>query len=200
MTDAERDAAFDLLASEAQACLRCPRMQERVAVLSRANGSLRPRVLFICEAPGRKGGDRTRIPMQGDASGVTFRKLLAQIDLPAEEIFITNAVLCNPRKPSGANDRPTSEERRNCADFLRRQLDLLTPPLVVSVGAMALEALAALESHGLSLAQDVGRNVAWRGTRLIPVYHPSPQVLISRRSLERQAQDWQAIRAALTFP
>src|SRR5581483_5515939 len=98
---------------------------------------------------------------------------------------------------TGANDKPTAAEIANCSGFLRRQLDLLRPELVVSVGATALDALNRLEPHGLRLAEDVGRCVAWRGTRLIPVYHPSPQVVISRRSLAEQAADWQAIRRAL---
>jgi DNA polymerase len=191
------EKAFDALAAEAQACERCPRLAARVAVLSRANGSLKPRVVFVAEAPGRRGGDRTRVPMQGDASGQHFRWLLEQAELRAEEVFITNAVLCNPRKETGANDKPTAAEIANCSDFLRRQLDLLCPELVVSVGATALTALQRLEPHGLRLAADVGRCIAWRGTRLLPVYHPSPQVIISRRSLTEQAADWQAIRHAL---
>src|SRR5579862_7056226 len=94
---------FDRLAEEARACTRCPRLAEREAVLSRENGSLTPQVLFVAEAPGRRGGDRTRVPMQGDASGHTFRLLLNGIGLKPEQIFITNAVLCNPRTASGAN-------------------------------------------------------------------------------------------------
>jgi uracil-DNA glycosylase family 4 len=195
-----REQAFDVLAAEAQGCVRCPRLAARMAVLSRANGSLRPRVVFVAEAPGRRGGDRTRVPMQGDASGQNFRWLMAQTGLHAEDVFITNAVLCNPRKATGANAKPISAEIVNCSGFLRRQLDLLCPELVVSVGATALNALDRLEPHGLRLAADVGRCLPWRGTRLLPVYHPSPQVLISRRTLAEQAADWQAIRHALDLP
>ena len=189
---------FESLAAEAQSCVRCPRLAERIAVLSRANGSLHPRVLFVAEAPGRRGGDRTRVPMQGDASGRHFRQLLEQAGLQADEIFITNAVLCNPRTPTGANDRPTAAEIANCSPFLRRQLDLLRPQLVVSIGATALTALGRLEPHGLRLSRDVGHCIPWQGIQLIPVYHPSPQVIISRRTLVEQAEDWQAIRRALT--
>lgn len=193
----DQNDKFDVLVEEASSCITCPRMTERKAVLSRANGVLRPQVLFVAEAPGRKGGDRTGVPMHGDVSGRHFSWLLASIGLTRETIFITNAVLCNPRKASGANDRPTQAEIANCAPFLMRQLDLLLPEIVVSVGATALTALNRLEPHGLRLAADVGRCVAWRGTRLIPVYHPSPQVTISHRPLARQAEDWQAICAAL---
>ena len=60
--------------------------------------------MFIAEAPSRNGADRTRIRF-GDTSGRNFESLLASIKLTRDEIFITNAVLCSPRKP-GANDRP----------------------------------------------------------------------------------------------
>src|SRR5262245_15535199 len=98
---------FDQLADEAAACVVCERMRERQAVLSHLNGSLNPRVMFIAEAPGRNGADRTRIPFHGDTSGKNFEQLLASIKLTREDIFISNSVLCSPRKPSGANDKPT---------------------------------------------------------------------------------------------
>ncbi|HXG24969.1 MAG TPA: uracil-DNA glycosylase, partial [Chthonomonadales bacterium] len=174
---------FAQLAAEAQSCMLCPSMAARTAVLSERNGSLKPRVLFVGEAPGRRGADRTRVPMSGDASGQAFQHLLELTGLSREEVFITNAVLCNPRSETGANRRPSDREVRNCIGFLRRTIELLDPPLVVAMGAVALKALANLEPHRLTLAQDVGRCVVWYGRMLIPVYHPSPQVLISRRNL-----------------
>jgi len=158
---------------------------------------LTPTVLFVAEAPGRQGADRTRIPFSGDASGRAFDHLLASIRLTRDEVFITNAVLCNPRSETGANRSPTLEEVRHCNGFLRRTIDLLDPPLIVTIGAVALAAAGRIESHGLALSRDVGRCVAWYGRRLIPLYHPSPQVLISRRSLAQQEADWQAIRRAV---
>ena len=135
--------------------------------------------------------------MSGDASGRTFQRLLASAGLTPQEVFITNAVLCNPRSESGANRPPRSAEVRNCSAFLRRTIYLLDPPLVVSVGGTALSALGRIEAHGLGLSRDIARCVNWYGRKLIPVYHPSPQVLISSRSLREQEEDWQAIRRAL---
>jgi uracil-DNA glycosylase len=196
MTDEVRDA-FASLAAEARGCTLCPGMAARTAVLSELNGCLAPRVLFVAEAPGRRGGDRTRIPMVGDASGIAFDRLLSSAGLARTEVFITNAVLCSPRSESGANRTPTLAEVRDCSDFLRRTVQVLRPPLVVALGATALAALARIEPHGLALARDVGRSVPWHGRRLVPLYHPSPQVLISRRSLAEQEADWQAIVRAL---
>src|SRR5216684_2454495 len=103
----QRHERFLALSAEAAACTLCPAMCERAAVLSELNGSLDARVLFIGEAPGRKGADRTRIPFSGDQSGKNFERFLASINLGRDQIFITSAALCNPQTSSGANRKPT---------------------------------------------------------------------------------------------
>ena len=193
-----REERFAGLAAEASSCQRCERMRDRVAVLGPGNGSLRPRVLFLAEAPGRNGADRTRIPFSGDKSGENFEALLASIGLTRDEIFITNSVLCSPRKASGANDKPTLGELRNCSDFLRRQVELLDPPIVVTLGAVALAAIKRIQPHPFLLQEHAAQILPWHGRRLIPLYHPSPQVLITSRSLAAQMEDYRSIRAALT--
>src|SRR5437588_13072820 len=122
-----RRKQFVALSAEAATCVRCAEMCERTAVLSHLNGNVDARVMFIGEAPGRKGADRTRIPFSGDQSGKNFDRFLEAAGLNRGEIFITSAALCNPRSASGANRRPSSQELRNCSDFLRRTIDLINP-------------------------------------------------------------------------
>src|SRR5213075_546867 len=105
------------LVTEAANCTRCPSMCAKTAVLSDLNGPLTARVMFIGEAPGRKGADRTRIPCSVDQSGKKFDRFLASINLRRDQIFITSAALCNPQTPSGANRKPTRTEVANCAEF-----------------------------------------------------------------------------------
>jgi uracil-DNA glycosylase len=188
---------FEALVAEASACVRCERMRERQAVLSHRNGALRPKVLFIAEAPGRKGGDRTRVPFHGDSSGANFEKLLASVALRREEVFITNSVLCSPRKPSGANDKPARSEIKNCSAFLQRLLVLLDPPVIATLGAVALEAIRLVEPHAFTLRDHAANVLRWQGRWLVPLYHPSPQVLITVRSLAQQQQDYRVLRRAL---
>src|SRR5215217_5634121 len=69
---APRPTPFDRLCAEAAECRRCPAMAGRRRVLSRANGSPGALVLFIGEAPGRLGGERTGIPFSGDQTGRDF--------------------------------------------------------------------------------------------------------------------------------
>jgi uracil-DNA glycosylase len=193
MTD--RITAFQVLAQQAATCQRCPRLCERSAVLSHQNGNLSPKVIFIGEAPGRLGADRTRIPLVGDMSGRNFDLFLTATGLTRQEIFITNAVLCNPRQEN-RNLRPLASEIRNCASFLQQQIDLLQPPIVATLGSVALQALTALAPHSLTL-NDVGQAYHWYRRQLIPLYHPSPHVVNGRRRVEQQLQDYGVIAATL---
>ncbi|HYP01615.1 MAG TPA: uracil-DNA glycosylase [Pyrinomonadaceae bacterium] len=193
----QKRARFDALAAEAAACRRCAAMCGRTAVLSERNGSVASRVMFIGEAPGRQGGDRTRVPFSGDQSGQNFTRYIASINLKREQIFITNSVLCNPRKASGANRKPSTTESLNCADFLRRQIELVNPRVVVTLGAVALAALSRIEYHQFSLKESAGRVCAWRGRLLVPLYHPSPQVLASHRREDAQLRDYAALAHAI---
>jgi uracil-DNA glycosylase len=192
-----RREEFEALAAEAAACRRCPAMCGRRAVLSGLNGAPGARVMFVGEAPGRQGGDRTRVPFSGDQSGRNFARYLASIGLARADIFITNAALCNPRAASGANRKPTRAEVSNCSDFLRRQIEVVDAPVVVTLGAVSLAALGGLEYHQLSLREDAGRVREWRGRLLVPLYHPSPQVLASHRREAAQLADYRAVAEAL---
>jgi uracil-DNA glycosylase family 4 len=195
----ERRASFQKLVREAASCRVCPAMCERRAVLSELNGSTRAQVMFIGEAPGRQGGDRTRIPFSGDQSGRNFTRYIASINLPRESIFITNAVLCNPRRESGANRTPTVKEMANCSAFLRRQIELIDPRVIVTMGRVSLEALRRIEYHQLNLREAAGKVFEWGGRLLVPLYHPSPQVLASHRREAEQLRDYGAVARALSM-
>jgi DNA polymerase len=153
--------------------------------------------MFIGEAPGRKGADRTRVPFSGDQSGQNFDRFLASIKLKREEIFITSAALCNPRGSSGANRKPTTRELRNCSDFLKRALELINPAVVVTLGSVALDAVRRVHDHGLTLRNAAGKVQDWNGRKLLPIYHPSPQVLASHRRELQQLEDYQAVATAI---
>ena len=193
----EKRKEFQVLVSEAAACIRCPAMCERAAVLSDLNGPIDARVMFIGEAPGRKGADRTRMPFSGDQSGKNFERFLASINLPPSAIFITSAALCNPRTATGANRRPTASELRNCSDFLRRTIALVDPSVIVTLGMVALDALKSLQYHELNLRKDAGRIRLWNARLLVPLYHPSPQVLITSRNEKAQLRDYRVVARAI---
>jgi uracil-DNA glycosylase len=183
----ERCSFLELVAA-VQACRRCPAMEGRRRVLGEANGRPEARVLFIAEAPGRLGAERTGVPMTSDQTGRRFSRMLALAGLARDEVFITNAALCNPQSPDGRNRAPSRRELDNCAGWLVTQLALVRAPVVVTLGAVALAALDRIARHGLTLRADAGRAVAWQGRMLVPLYHPSPRAGLSR-SYARQDED-----------
>src|SRR5687767_4808993 len=109
-TDKETEIAFDKLCSKVAACVLCPRMVHSQRVLNHSSGSLGAQIMFIGEAPGRLGADNSGIPFHGDKAGHNFEELLEFAKLDRSNIFVTNAVLCNPRDEDGNNSTPTKIE------------------------------------------------------------------------------------------
>jgi uracil-DNA glycosylase len=185
--------SFERLCADAGKCNLCPELLDKAPVLSPLNGTLKPRVMFIAEAPGRQGADRTRRPFYGDKSGANFQTLLDSIGLKREEIFITNAVLCSPRSGTDANRKPRRSEMKNCTAFLRRTIELIDPPVIATLGAVALDALDLIEPHGYTLKANAGEAGEWHGRALLPLYHPSPQVVAAQRGLSLQLDHFQVL-------
>jgi len=187
---------FERLVRQVHACRRCPRMEGRTRVLSGANGPLTAEVLFVAEAPGRLGADLSGVPLSGDRTGRTFDLLLAAGGIRREEIFVTNAVLCNPRDERGRNARPSRQELAQCCHHLAALITLLDPRWVVTLGAVALDAAAAIAPHGATLRRDVGCRLDWSGRWLVPLYHPGPRALI-HRPLAVQREDYARLSAMI---
>jgi uracil-DNA glycosylase len=185
---------FNQLCKEAENCRICPDLADKKAVLSEMNGNINPKVLFLAEAPGRQGADRTRRPFYGDKSGENFQKLLDSIGLKREDIFITNSVMCSPRTATDANRSPKKSEIKNCSTFLQKQLQIIEPKIVATLGSVALEALKIIEYHEISLKNGVGKSFAWNDKILVPLYHPSPQVIASHRRLHEQLDDFKVLQ------
>lgn len=194
-----QDVLFAQLVTDAQACRLCPRMEGRRRVLSPANGPLAARVVFVAEAPGRLGGEKGGVPLTGDASGRNFGRFLAAAGLRREDVFVTNAALCNPQTPRGTNAPPSPAELRCCSPFLRRTLDVLRPTVIAPLGNKALAALALIAPHAISLREHAATPVPWNGCTVFPLFHPSPQVVISPtgRSHAQQEGDYRALQQLL---
>ena len=169
-------------------------MEGRRRVLSERNGNVAARVLLVAEAPGARGAERTGVPLSGDASGRNFERLLAGAGFGRQDVFVTNAVICNPQSQGGSNRRPAAAELKSCSRWLRATIGLIDPTVVGTLGAVALSALGRIEPHGLVLGRDRARPRRWFGRWLVPLYHPSPRVIASHRSLDRQASDWRTLR------
>ena len=165
---------------DARECRACERMSHSRRVLTDLNGCWNAEVLFVAEAPGRLGAEVSGIPLCGDRTGDRFQELIAHIGWNRESLFITNAVLCNPRDDKGNNDTPNRKEVHNCSQLLRRTIMQVNPRLVVALGRVALESLSLLDSHGRGLRQHAGTTTAWYGRTLAVLYHPGPRSVVHR--------------------
>ncbi len=187
-----RSQKFHNLFQQAAQCTICPRMTDQTAVLSKSNGSIKSKILFIAEAPGRLGSGRTGVPFHGDKSGDNFEKLIAHVGLTRNDIFITNAVLCNPLS-NGNNSKPTSGEVQNCSYFLKSIINLLQPKVIVTLGGVGLDALNRLLKTTFNLKENVGNPQNLDSFWLLPLYHPSPRVTNWKRKLPQQKKDFKKI-------
>ncbi len=165
-------------------------------MLGYSAGNLHAALMFVGEAPGRLGADQTHIPFHGDASGQNFEDLIDFVGISRDEIYVTNGVLCNPKDDRRNNATPVPSEIANCSGFLRRQIELVDPKIIVALGATALRALASVEPHNLSLKEHVRTANPWFGRVLIPLYHPGQRAMI-HRSHANQRSDYQFVAEAL---
>jgi uracil-DNA glycosylase family 4 len=134
----DRQKRFLDLIPVVECCHACPAMEGRRRVLSTKNGNAKAKIMFVAEAPGRNGADRTGVPIHGDPTGVNFEKLLASVGLERSEVFVTNAVLCNPRDDRGNNRPPSPAELTNCSIHLESTIRIIEPGVIAPLGANAL--------------------------------------------------------------
>lgn len=187
---------FDTLCEKVQKCVKCERMCGSKRVLNRSAGSLSADIMFIGEAPGRLGADNSGIPFHGDKAGHNFEELLEFSQIDRSKIFVTNAVLCNPKDEIGNNSTPTKIEIQNCADHLANQIKIINPKIVVTLGLTALESTRFTSLHSLTLRENVRTANKWFNRILVPLYHPGQRAMM-HRSFANQRSDYQFISELL---
>lgn len=156
-------------------------MAGRPKTVGDPSGSLEERCLVVATAPGptKAKGAAEPIPLDGDHTGDAFSRLLNDADLRRDQLYVTNAVLCPPRR-GGRARKVRAGEIANCSRFLSGLMVVLDPVLVVTLGTTALRAVSQLAPHGLALHRDVGGVHRWMGRWLLPLYHPGPRAMIHR--------------------
>jgi DNA polymerase len=167
VTDAERRAALEAIAAEVRSCTGC-RLHETRTNAVPGEGSADTEVAFVGEGPGRDEDAQGR-PFVGE-SGRLLTRLIESIGWRRDEVFITNVVKC---RPPGNRD-PQPDEIAACAPFLRRQLEVIDPALVVTLGRYSLGTFRPGErigqSHGtVRPAALAGPN----GASAFAMYHPA---------------------------
>ena len=150
------------LAAEISVCRNCMLHLTRDKAVP-GEGNVRTKILFIGEGPGANENASGR-PFVGQA-GNFLNQLLAIAQVKRQEVFITNVVKCRP--PS--NRDPLPEELSACAKFLNRQIELINPPVIVTLGRFSMARYFPLQR--ISAIHGQGQ---WVNDRLIvPMFHPA---------------------------
>ena len=167
-------------------CSRCELCRTRNHSVM-GKGNLHSPILFIAEAPGRNE-DRDGVPFTG-RSGELFDRLLREIEMKREEIYLTNIVKCNP--PGNRDPHPNEQEA--CIPYLKYETLLLRPKIIVCLGRIAAQRIIRPDYR---ITREHGVFLERKNTWLTAVYHPSA-VLRDETKLPQMQEDFRKIREKL---
>jgi len=180
VTDVERQTALEAIAADVRVCTDC-RLHETRTKAVPGEGAPDTEVVFVGEGPGFNE-DREGRPFVGRA-GDLLVKLLGSIGWRREDVFITNVVKCRPPD----NRDPQPDEIAACAPFLRRQLEVLDPAVVVTLGrysmATFMPGVRISQAHGTVRAIDPATGAA--SATAFAMYHPA--AALRTQAIERES-------------
>lgn len=153
---------WEALAATVAGCQACPLCAGRTRTVFGA-GDTKARLLFIGEGPGYDE-DQQGIPFVGKA-GQLLTKMIEAMQFSREDVYIANIVKCRP--PGNRNPEP--EEAAACLPYLRRQIELVHPEVIVLLGAVPLRELLG----GASITRERGQWREYEGIPVMPTFHPS---------------------------
>ncbi|CAB4930185.1 unannotated protein [freshwater metagenome] len=163
-----RRADLAEVGAQASICERCPHLVATRTQVVFGAGDPDADLLFVGEAPGADE-DTQGVPFVG-RSGRLLSELLAGIGLSRDDVFIANVLKCRPPE----NRNPSAEEIAHCAPWLMRQLELIEPIVVVTLGNFATRLLRE-DTAGITKVRGAAeiRTIGPRTVRLLPVLHPA---------------------------
>lgn len=187
---------LDSLKQEVLSCKKCPLGKSRINAVFGV-GDPYTNLMFIGEGPGFQE-DHKGEPFVGRA-GALLDKIIAAMGFSRQTVYIANIVKCHPMKnPSNpelkTNDRPpTSEEMQTCKPYLDKQIEIIAPKVIVTLGSSSTKALLQTEETISSLR---GNFKEYNGIKLMPTYHPA--ALLRNPNLKKDVwHDMQKVMAYL---
>ncbi|MGD0643589.1 MAG: uracil-DNA glycosylase [Candidatus Bathyarchaeia archaeon] len=154
-------------------------------------GSPDPIVFFLGESPGRLGADQTGIPFTKDRSGKLLRKMIEEIGLRDEEVYISNVLKCNPRNEQGRNRRPSIKELTNCREYLLAELRIIRPKVTVPLGELAAREFLGEKVCMSKINGKMFSHVEFGA--VFPLFHPG-YIIRGNYSVLRYRQDFECLR------
>ena len=182
---------FIALRDQALACTACGLAETRNSVVFGV-GDPRARLMFVGEAPG-KNEDLQGEPFVG-AAGRLLDELLGEIGIDRSEVYIANVLKCRP--PGNRDPRP--DEIDSCKGFLRSQIRLIEPEVVMTLGNFATKLLLRTET-GITRLRGSAFSW-WLGSTLIPTFHPAAALRGGDRVKNQMREDFALVRTVLDSP
>jgi uracil-DNA glycosylase len=194
-TAAERREELKAVYQQASTCTKCPQLAATRKTVVFGSGNADADLMFIGEAPGARE-DESGLPFVGQA-GKLLDKLLAEIGLDRADTFICNVLKCRPPQ----NRDPLPGEIDACQDYLFRQLELIRPRVVCTLGNFATKLLRGDTSTGITRlhGREEVRQIGPRVVRLYPIFHPAA-ALYTPRMVETLREDFARIPELLALP
>ena len=187
---------LDALKEEVLSCKKCPLGNSRLNAVFGV-GDPYTNIMFIGEGPGFQE-DHKGEPFVGRA-GALLDKIIAAMGFSRQTVYIANIVKCHPMKnPSNpelkTNDRPpTQDEMQACKPYLDKQIEIIAPKVIVTLGSSSTKALLQTEETISSLR---GKFKEYHGIKLMPTYHPA--ALLRNPNLKKDVwHDMQQVMAYL---
>jgi uracil-DNA glycosylase len=191
---AARREALKAVFAETQSCVRCPQLAHSRRNVVFGAGHADADLMFIGEAPGVSEDERG-LPFVGHA-GKLLDTLLGEIGMERGEVFIANTLKCRP--PGNRDPQPVEIE--NCREYLYRQVELIRPRVICTLGNFSTKLLRG-DSTGISRVHGEPQvlTVGPRLVRLYPLYHPAA-ALRAPATLQALREDFARIPELLALP
>lgn len=153
------------------ACKKCPNIVKTRSRPVPGFGKSDSKILFVGLAPGKDGADMTGIPFTRDPSGLLIDEMCKRAGISRElDVFITNLVKCNPQDRKGRNRTPSKKEIHTCELYLKKEIELINPKLIVPLGKAASDFF--LGKNTFSMTEIHSKLFTYEGRKLIPFIHP----------------------------
>jgi uracil-DNA glycosylase len=170
-------------------CTRCKLHRTRKNIVF-GDGNPKAELVFVGEGPGADE-DEQGLPFVGRA-GKLLTQMIEAMGLQRKDVYICNVVKCRPPE----NRQPEEDEVRECSPYLLRQIDIISPKVIVCLGATAAKTI--LETNR-GISQFRGQWLEFRGRKLMATYHPA--YLLRNPSAKGEVwKDLQKVMALLGLP
>jgi len=188
----DKVAAFAALRERALACVKCAHLASSRKNVVFGVGSIDAQLMFVGEAPGADEDEQGE-PFVGKA-GQLLTKIIQATGLGRADVYIANILKCRPDTPgqSAGNRKPTSDEMATCIPYLHEQIDLIRPKVIVALGATAVDGLL---GKTLGITKLRGTWKTYRGTPLMPTYHPA--YLLRNQAMSEKRKVWEDMLAVM---